>query len=405
MSRLPASRTIALAAGFDRSLVNFRGALIQAMLDRGHRVLTIAPEQTPGVRRQLESWGARFMPVRLARAGTNPFADWVSYSDYRKIFLAERPDVLLAYTIKPVIYATLAAYRAGVPHRYVLITGLGAAFHTPGLKGRLLSSIASRFYRRSFSRSTRIIGQNRDILRFFRDRGIISATANTAIVPGSGVDTTAFAAKPFPSGGPPRFLMLSRLLKDKGVEEYAAAARMVRERMPESRFILAGDLDPNPAGVGASQLQAWTRSGLIEHRPAVADVRPLLEECHAYVLPSYHEGMPRSNLEAMAVARPLITTDAIGCRETVFDLENRPFGPHGSRRGRNGFLVPTHSAEALAEAMQFVIDRPLDAAEMGRAGRLLAEKHFDVRRINELMFQAMDLLPDRVGNLFPAISS
>lgn len=383
---------VLIVAGLDRSLLIFRGPLLRAMVAAGHEVIAAAPMEDPEVARQLAEWGIRFFPLPLERAGLNPLRDWQTRRSLEALFRREQPSVVLLYTIKPVIHGLAAAKKSGVPNAYALITGLGAAFHTPGLKGRLLAFLASLLYRRAFRHCRRVIVQNPDIAAFFLKSGIVRSQAQLAIVLGSGVDTKVFAARAIPAGAPV-FLLLGRMLRDKGIMEYVAAARRVRETLPSARFLLVGDTDSNPASLSVHWLAALNREGVVEYRPGVKDVRPLLAECTCYVLPSYHEGLPRTILEAMSTGRPIITTDVLGCRETILDA-----GPADSERvraGRNGLLVPHRQEVPLAIAMLRMARDPLLAAEMARESRAIAEKRFDVGRINGQMFALMDLLPDQ----------
>jgi len=329
----------------------------------------------------------RYEPVSLARTGLNPLTDLASMFRLRRVFKRQRPDVVLSYTIKPVIYGSLAASWTGVPRIYSLITGLGAAFHTSGIKGRLLRFLAVSMYRLALARCNKVFVQNREIAELFIRESIV-ASDKIVVVPGSGVDTQHFIPVPLPPG-PPVFLLLARMLRDKGVEEYVAAARLVKKEMPQARFLLVGDTDPNPAAIPERQLKQWNEEGVIEYRSAISDVRPLLSACSAYVLPSYHEGMPRSVLEAMATGRPVITTDTIGCRETV--INPGPADAEGIRTGENGLLVPVRSIGPLAAAMLRLARNSSMGAAMGQRGREVVEQQFDARLINDLTLRAMDL--------------
>jgi glycosyltransferase involved in cell wall biosynthesis len=274
-----------------------------------------------------------------------------------------------------------------VPHIYALITGLGAAFHTTGFKGRLLRFVAVRLYRLALARCTKILVQNKEISDLFIGEGIVPA-AKVVVVAGSGVDTEHFVAVPIPSG-PPVFVLLARMLRDKGIEEYVAAARLVKKQMPDARFLLVGNPDANPSAIRLDRLNQWSKEGVIEYRPSVADVRPLLVQSTVYVLPSYHEGMPRSVLEAMSVGRPIITTDAIGCRDLVFDL-----GAQDADRikwGRNGALVPVREVTSLAVAMLRIARNPKLAEDMGQQSRLIAERFFDVALVNAQLLAELDI--------------
>jgi len=382
---------VAVIAGNEQSLINFRGSLIQELVRLGHEVVACAPEGGGSAAVELAAWGVRFAPIQFSRAGVNPLSDILSERRMEAMFVRERPAIVLAATIKPVVYGIPAAYRAAVSRRYALVTGLGAAFYTDGVKGHLLSVVATRLYRRALRRCTRVIVQNRDIAEFFLRRRIVDNGARITVVPGSGVDTTYFSAKAVSAAAAPSFLLLGRLLRDKGVGEYVEAAREVRRRLPAARFLLVGDFDSNPASITEAQLDAWKKEGVIEHRPFVSDVRAFLEGCTVYVLPSYHEGLPRSVLEAMATARPIITTDAIGCRDTIFGVAEAASRHTDFRSGENGLLVPVKSGSALAAAMLHLAENPCVAAAMGRRGREIAEQHFDVCRINALMLEAMGI--------------
>jgi len=373
--------------GVATSLVNFRGPLLREMCQTGHEVTALAPQNTGDVATSLAAIGVRYLPVTLARAGLNPFADMLSFLSLKRIFRQERPDVLLSYTIKPVIYGSLAAKWTDVPSIFALITGLGASFYTKGVKGRLLRFIAVTMYRLALARCTRVLVQNEDIAELFIRESILPAE-KIVVVPGSGVDTEHFAYCPN-AKGPPVFLLLARMLWDKGVEEYVAAARLTKKQLPEARFLLVGDIDPNPSAICAEQLRRWNEEGVVEYRSAVLDVRPMLAACSVYVLPSYHEGMPRSVLEAMSTGRAVITTDTIGCRETVINAGQAD--AEGIRVGENGLLIPVQSVAPLAAAM-IRLARDVGLREsMGRRGREIAEQQFDVHRINEMMLREMNL--------------
>lgn len=389
------AQTVLVLGGLDLSLLNFRGPLLRAMVQAGHTVIGGAPAETPSVPPALSRMGVRFVPMPMVRAGLNPLVDALNLLRLISLCRNERPDVVLCYTIKPVIYGSLAAGWAGVPKIYALITGLGAAFYSAGIKGRILRFTAVVMYRWALARCTKVLVQNQEIAELFIREGIVEAT-KIVVVAGSGVDVQHFHAAPAPAG-PPVFLLLARMLHDKGIEEYVTAARSVKQQMPAARFLLVGDSDPNPAAISKNQLDQWSREGVVEYCPAVSDVRPLLAGCSVYVLPSYHEGMPRSVLEAMASGRPIITTDTIGCRETIAGagLPDQA----GIRTGENGMLVPVRSIDSLAAAMlRLAMDVGLQV-QMGRRGREIVEARFDVHLINDQMLRTMGLLPDATAKL------
>ena len=386
---------IVVIAGYAPSLINFRGPLLRALRAQGHQVIALAPGEHPEVAATLASWGVHYGPISLERTGLSLRRDGRDLVALRARLAALKPDLVLAYTIKPVVYGLIAARAAGVKRRYALITGLGYSFQGAGLRRRLLSALTAGLYRAALHGARRVIFQNPDDRALFVGRGLVTA-AQTALVNGSGVDLKQFAPVPLPDA--PVFLLIARLLRDKGIGEYIGAARQVRARHPQARFLLVGPLDPSPDSYTQADLDAWQAEGVIEYLGELRDVRPALAACRIYVLPSYREGTPRTVLEAMALGRPVITTDAPGCRETVSD-------------GVNGFLVPVGDAGALAARMDTLIGDPALAARMGEAGLRLAREKYDVELVNRSMLGALGLLlpasetlpvprPRRLGDLF-----
>lgn len=378
---------IVVVAGLDASLLNFRGPLLRCLVKLGHEVIAAAPRETTGVPEALGRMGVDYEATEFTRAGLNPVADLRALLRLREVLQRRRPDIVLSYTIKPVIYGSLAARMAGVPRIYALVTGLGSAFHASGFKGRLLRGAAMCLYRLAFRACARVLVQNSDIAAMFVREKLVEAE-KISVVHGSGVDTEHFSPSPFPDGDPV-FLYVGRLLRDKGIAELVSAAGLVQKLCPQVRVRLVGDIDPNPTSFSAEDLKVWQRDGIIEWLGFQQDVRPHLQRCTAVVLPSYHEGLPRSVLEAMAVGRPVITTDTIGCRETISRAGNTDAA--GVRVGENGLLVPAKSIEPLAQAMIRLARDSSLCARMGERGRRLALERFDVRQINRQMLVAMDL--------------
>lgn len=329
---------------------------------------------------QLRCVHVLYEDLPLHRAALNPWVDtrtifaifrWLRRSDSRCI---------LAYTAKPVIYGLLAAAMAGVPRRVAMITGLGYAFTDGGGWSRwLIGQVVQMLYRLSLRRAHWVIFQNPDDRAEFIRRALVKPE-RAMLVAGSGVHLGRYAPAPLPAG-PLTFLLIARLLRDKGIGEFVAAAKRLRHDHPAVRFRIVGPLDPNPTALTRQELQAWVDSGNIEWPGSVDDVRPEIAACHVYVLPSfYREGTPRTVLEAMAMARPIITTDAPGCRETVVN-------------GVNGFLVPPRDVDSLVIAMQRFIDEPSLITPMGTASRRLAEARFDVRTVNARIMAALGIRP------------
>jgi glycosyltransferase involved in cell wall biosynthesis len=365
-----------LVASLAESLINFRGPLIAALQARGLQVHVAAPDLPQGdpVRQQLQALGVVVHQVPLRRTGTNPVADLQTLWSLWRLMRRVRPGHVLGYTVKPVIYGSLAAWLAGVPRRFALVTGLGYAFQQQG-QGGALQALVQRLYALALARVHAVFFQNPDDEALFRQRALVAPGARTCVVNGSGVDVGAFAVAPLPPG-PPCFLLIARLLGDKGVREYAQAARRVRALHPGVRCLLVGWIDTNPDAFAQHELDAWVQEGAIEFLGRLQDVRPAIAACSVYVLPSYREGTPRTVLEAMAMGRAVITTDAPGCRETVVD-------------GDNGFLVPVKSVNALAQAMERFITEPDLAARMGARSRQMAEEKYDVHKVNAVMLREM----------------
>lgn len=370
-------KTFLLIASFPDSLIKFRGPLLRALVAKGLDVHVAAPDlaDVPDIRTELEALGITLHDISLKRTGTNPVADLATVAELWRLMRRIRADYVLGYTIKPVIYGSMAAWLANVPNRFALVTGLGYAFtgDASGKRG-LLRKLIQRLYRFGLSKSHKVFFQNPDDEALFRQLGLLPADIPSCVVNGSGVDVADYALAPLPEK--PSFLLIARLLGDKGVREYAQAARKVKAQYPDAVFRLVGWIDDNPDAISQQELDGWVNTGTVEFLGKLADVRPAIADCNVYVLPSYREGTPRTVLEAMAMGRPVITTDAPGCRETVTD-------------GDNGFLVPVKAVDELAAAMVKFIENPELVAGMGERSRLVAEQKYDVHRVNEFMLGEM----------------
>lgn len=374
----PAARTVLLLASSALSLTLFRGPLIRTMVEAGHRVIGCAPDPDPSVTDALAAMGARFEHYPLERTGTNPLADLRTVVSLVRLFRRLRPDVVLAYTQKPMIYGGIAARGAGVPAFFPMVTGLGYVFTDgDGPSRRLLRTITRNLFRIGLRRAEVIFFFNPDDASEFRRCRIVNGTQRLVRVNGSGIDLGHYRPAPLPAG-PPTFLLIARLLYDKGIREYVAAARALRVRHPEARFRLLGPFDPNPAAIKPAEVEAWVAEGSIEYLGETRDVRPHLAGCTVYVLPSYREGVPRTVLEAMATGRPVVTTDAPGCRETVVP-------------GESGILVPPRDVTALTAALERFILEPTLAEGMGRAALRRARTHFEVGAVNAVLLHHLGL--------------
>lgn len=359
---------------------NMRRELLEAVLARGHRVTVVSPEPAGAMAGPLAALGASYRAWSVNRTGIDPIEDLRSARHLQSILRAERPDVVLVYQIKAVLIAPLAAKLARVERVVPLVNGLGAVFDTHGFGATAKARLARRAYGMSLRLVDEIVFQNADDPALLQSLGLLSRRARWRVVPGTGVDLARLLPRP-PHAGPPTFTLISRLLVSKGVRDLVAAARIVRARHPQARFRLVGQLeaDGHPDGVRRAELDAWIAEGLIEYAGFSDDVAGVLAATTVFVLPSYYrEGVPRTNLEALAVGRPIVTTDWVGCRETVED-------------GINGFLIPPKDPAALADRLDRYLRDPALVERHGAASRALAEQRFDVRKVNAQMLQALQL--------------
>jgi glycosyltransferase involved in cell wall biosynthesis len=372
----PARRKVLLLGSYAPSLINFRGPLIAAMVERGHDVFAAAPDIDSDTAAKLVALGATPVPVVLGRTSLDPFATWRSGRQLRALVREIAPDVMIAYTIKPVLLGAIAARAARVPCFAALITGLGYAF-LGGLAPRRLALrlVAMLMYRRALAASQLVIFQNEDDRRDFRRLRLLPAAKPTLVVNGSGVDLGLFGPRPVPARTD--FLMIARYLRDKGIREYGAAAARLKAEHPEVRVRLAGWLDESPDSISPAELASMVAGG-VEDLGQLDDVRPAIAGASVYVLPSYREGTPRTVLEAMATGRAVITTDAPGCRNTVVD-------------GENGFLVPVGDSDSLYRAMRRFVEEPALAQRMGEASLRLVRERFDVDKVNAAILEATGL--------------
>ncbi|TPG42876.1 glycosyltransferase family 1 protein [Sphingomonas koreensis] len=361
------------------SLINFRGALLAALIAAGHEVIATAPDRDAEVEARLRAIGVRFERVPMARASLSPLRDLATLAAYVRLMRRHRPDAVIAYTQKPIIYGGLAARLAGRARFHALMSGLGYVFSAEAGRRVWLRRLVSRLYREGVRSARAIFVFNADDRAEMLRNKIISASHYVVQVPGSGVDTRHFAAQPLPDG-PPVILMIARLMRDKGVYDFVESAKRVKAVLPAARFQLLGRLEPsNPTAITPAECRVWTDAGLIELLPETRDVRPHLAASSLFVLPSfYREGLPRTILEALASGRPVITTDLPGCRDAIVDR-------------RNGRLIPPRDPEALARAiLETLADR--DALEaMAAAARDHAERHYDVHDVNAVLLSCMRL--------------
>ncbi|MBR2021697.1 MAG: glycosyltransferase family 4 protein [Clostridia bacterium] len=358
----------------NRTVYNFRGDLIRKIISCGHEVVVTGPDLTDV--NKITELGASFIEIKMNKTGTSVFGDLKYCFNLFKLMRKEKPDVTLGYTVKPVVYGAIAAKFAGVKNINGMVTGGGYTFTAKTVKAKLLGVVVRFLYKIGFAFSRCVIFQNSDDMEEFCKLKLTNRK-KCKVVNGSGVNMEKFY--PVPIYQKKVFFMLSRLLKSKGVVEYLKAAEMVKKDHPDVMFKLLGKFEYEMQdAVPEDFIREYIDKGIIELYPETSDVRPYYEQCSVYVLPSYREGTPRTVLEAMAMGRPIITTDTNGCRETVKD-------------GVNGYLVPVGDANALACAMKRIIDNPKLIEVMGKESICYCKEKFEVGRVNEAMCECMNI--------------
>ena len=375
-----------LISSFLPSVLNLRGKLLKDIQNKGYEIHIIAPnlEESTSDLKRLESRGYKVHEAFIQRTGTNPVADVKTLFSLYKIIRFVRPDYVLAYTIKPVIYGLLAAWLAKVPYRFALIPGIGYAFQNvdQGTSRTFFQKVVHMLYKQALSRTNKVFFQNPDDYNLFNSLHLIGKSTLPVIVNGSGVHVDDFPLVELPRNNngdlKVSFLLIARLLGDKGIREYAEAAKIIRKSYPDIEFHLVGWIDTNPTAITQDELDRWIKDQTITFWGKLDDVRPVIVQSSVYVLPSYREGTPRTVLEAMSMGRAIITTDAPGCRETVV-------------HGENGFLVEVKSVKSLVDAMKQFINKPELIEKMGKSSREIILKKYDVRLVNNHMIKEMCL--------------
>jgi glycosyltransferase involved in cell wall biosynthesis len=367
---------VLIVGALPESIPNFRGGLIRALVRTGVTVTCMTSPANEGTLKRIEELGVTFRPYSISRNSISVRDDIRTVKELRNAFMEIRPDIVLAYTIKPIVWAGIALFFMRSVAFHALIEGLGYAFYGAGFKRRIISIIATALYKVSLTRAQSVIFLNEDNLNSFVTRRIVSKTKCHTIA-GTGVNLELFPFTPLPEGDFV-FLTIARLLGEKGLRELAAAARIVKSKCPSTIIRLVGPADPSPDGISLSEVTNWQRDGLIEYLGEMQDVRPALQSCHVYVLPSYHEGMPRTVLEALATGRAVITTTAPGCRHSIID-------------GQQGFLIAPQSAQSLADAMLKLLQNPRLVVDFGKAARERAIATFSEDKVNKMLLDIIGM--------------
>ncbi len=368
-------RKILINGSYAPSLINFRGHLIRQMIARGHEVHVSAPNFEKVTKDKLLEMGANVHEVEMQRTGVGISGDIRYFFQLRRLMRKVGAEFVLNYTIKPNIYGGLAAYSTGAESASI-VSGLGYAFYeTNGFLHGTVQAISRWLYKFATAANRVVVFQNPDDRDDFIEAGCLLDQNKARMINGSGVDTNYYGVATLPEA--PIFLIIARLLVSKGVREYANAARIVMSKRPDCRFFIAGFLDGGPDSVSQNELNEWVGWG-IEFLGHLDDVRPAIESCSTYVLPSYREGTPRTVLEASAMGRASIVTDVPGCREVVID-------------GITGFIVPVKEPAKLADAMLKFIDSPELRATMGMEARKFCQEKYDVEKVNRSLIAHLGL--------------
>ena len=351
------------------AIYTYRRGLLRMLIERGVEVSVIAPRDRTFA--PLEEMGCRCVELPVASKGTNPRDDLKTLAALYREYRATRPHLVFHYTIKPNIYGSIAAKLAGVPS-IAVTTGLGYVF----IQKSRTASVAKRLYRFAFRFPREVWFLNQDDRQAFIDQNLLVHPDRARLLHGEGVDLDDYAFQPLPRANPQTegffFILIGRLLWDKGVAEYVDAARRLRLKYPYARFQLLGPAGvDNPSAITLDEVQAWQREGVIDYLGEAHDVRAFIGNADCVVLPSYREGVPRTLMEASAMGRPIVATDVPGCREVV---EN----------GVTGLLCEVKSADSLAQQLErLLLSSHMARAEMGVAGRAKVAREFDENAVVE----------------------
>lgn len=356
--------------------VIFRKDFIKYLVSEGHSVYAFAIDYDSVSKKAVEALGATPISYSLNKSGMNPFKDFKDTLALSKKIRSINPDVVFSFFVKPSIYGTLAAKIAGVPKRIAMLEGLGY-IHTQTKNGSsakkiILQRLHGFLCTIGYKFAHKLLFLNSDDPEDLLKRSFLNRSKFKVIGP-IGLDLNTYSYSSINLSRPTRFIFVARMLAEKGIFEYISAAKIVKEKYPDSEFVVLGGLDrDNPAALSKEQLDTVIKENIIIYPGYVSNVIDWIKESHVFVLPSYREGYPRSTQEAMAIGRAVITTDVPGCRETVTD-------------GMNGFIVPPFDDICLAEKMLYLIEHPSEIIRMGDESSKIAKNRFDVHKINPVI--------------------
>lgn len=359
------------------SLCHFRLDMMVDFIKAGHEVHAAAPDDDMPSQSTLKENGIMYHSFRLERNGQNPFKDIVGFFSIRSMLKEVHPDIVFAYQAKTVIYGCIAARSLGISRSYALISGLGSVLRKNGggFSRKIIKYILGLQYFVALKFPQKVFFHNHDDAFIFTAKHLVNLK-KVRLLNGSGVNLDQFKLTPMPLEK--RFLFIGRLIGDKGIIEYLKAAEMVKMSYPDVQFDIIGYYDSNPTAVKPYELERYFHHGIANFLGKQDDVYPFIARCFCLVLPSYHEGTPKTVLEAMSVGRPIITTDAPGCRDTVTD-------------GINGYIVPICDVEMLTQRMIDIINSKDDIDSMAKNSRSIAVSKYDVHLVNQELIKEMEL--------------
>ncbi|XMB85739.1 glycosyltransferase family 4 protein [Mycoplasmatota bacterium WC44] len=367
---------IAVLSSHTHSLFWFRIDMMKELIKHGHSVVAIGSEPEKDWNCRFNEYNIDYRQFSIKRNGLNPFKDLRSFIELYSLIKKENPDKIFAYQAKTIVYGSIAGKLNGIKEIYLLIAGLGSIFRGVGFKNKVVKSLMKIQYKVACKFSNKVFFQNKDDMKEFIDNRLIQEE-KVVIINGSGVNLEKFKPTPIPSE--PAFLFIGRLIKDKGILEYLNACELIKIKHPNTRCLLVGPYDSNPSALKTEELKPYIEKGIIEFFGEQKDVRPFISQCSTFILPSYHEGTPKTVLEAMAMGRAIITTDAPGCRETVTE-------------GENGYLITVKDVDGLVIKMEILIENQRICHDMGKKSLDIVRNKYDVKIVNNSIMKTMGLL-------------
>ena len=357
-----------------KMMFKLRGNLIKDIIKHDNEVTVVVFDDK--YKSELEKDGSKVIVINAKRTSLNPFNDVKLFFLYKKIIKSEKVDVVFSYSIKPVLYGSIAAKCSKIKDIFALMPGLGYAFKKDIRIMRLISPFINFLYKKAFKYCDKVFIQNKEDKNDLINRKLLK-NDKCVLINGSGVDLQKFNPEPMPEKI--SFIMISRLLHDKGVIEYLKASELIKKKYPKVQFKLAGAFDSNPKVISKNELDYYTKNDIVSYLGEMDDVTQTLKDSSALVLPTYYqEGIPRIILEAMAMSRPVLTTDWRGCNFAVVN-------------NFTGILVPIKDYIALSKKMEWMIKNPKKVEIMGQKGRKRAVEFFDVNNVNQVILKNMKL--------------